>query len=411
MLNRRIAIIGAGPAGLTAAETLKQAGYQHVTVFERSNRAGGKCYSLDHDGRSYEMGAGIVAENNQTVLRLAQQFGIKLAQADFGKSILLDSITGQRLPEKSWWEKWSTLAELVWRYRKLALQYKAIAEPGLAQVAADLCQPFSVWAKQQHLNRLAPEFGPFFTGWGYGYLDAVPAAYVLKYYSWETIKLFAKKQIYKFPNGIQTLWTAVAKTHDVRYSTVIQKITRADTITMHTSAGEFVCDDIIITAPLDEALQYLDASATETSLFSKILYCDYRTYAVFLKDFPKVSGYVPGNYTSDRVGQPVFWYQRYQDSNLYTFYVLGDWKMSDTQVMENITTVVKQLGGSVERLHSSHHWKYFPHVSPTDMADGFFSTLENLQGTSHTYYAGEVMNFSTVGLTSQYAEQLVKRYF
>ena len=40
---QRIAIIGAGAAGLTAAEELKDKGYQNITVFERTDRAGGKC--------------------------------------------------------------------------------------------------------------------------------------------------------------------------------------------------------------------------------------------------------------------------------------------------------------------------------------------------------------------------------
>lgn len=409
--TKRIAIIGAGPAGLTAAELLKQKGYTNVTVFERSERAGGKCYSLDHDGRSYEMGAGIVAENNRVVLQLAKQFGVTTKQADFNASILLDAATGQIIPEQTWLKKLSTIAELLLKYRSLALHHKAVAAPGFAKLDANIHQPFTLWAQHHGVKLLGPEFGLFFTGWGYGYLDEIPAAYVLKYYSWETIKLFAQKKMYKFPDGIQKLWMAVAKHHNVRYNTTIQKIIRANTIMLQTTTGEFEFDDIIITTPLDESLQYLDAAETEKELFSKIIYCDYRTYAVFLNNFPNSSGYVPGNYTAARAGHPVFWYQRYEDSNLYTFYVLGDWKIGNEQVLKNIATVVEQLGGTVERLHSSHHWKYFPHVSSADMADGYFDQLESLQGTNHTYYAGEVMNFSTVGLSAQYAEQLVQKYF
>ena len=36
----RIGIVGAGPAGLTAAETLKQKGYINVTVLEKTDHAG-----------------------------------------------------------------------------------------------------------------------------------------------------------------------------------------------------------------------------------------------------------------------------------------------------------------------------------------------------------------------------------
>ena len=56
--NTRIAILGGGPAGLSAAMYLEKKGYENYTVFEKNNRVGGKCYSPKYkDGRAYEMGA------------------------------------------------------------------------------------------------------------------------------------------------------------------------------------------------------------------------------------------------------------------------------------------------------------------------------------------------------------------
>ena len=48
----RIGIIGAGPAGIHAAATLKSLGYNNITILERSHRIGGKSYTIyrDHDG-------------------------------------------------------------------------------------------------------------------------------------------------------------------------------------------------------------------------------------------------------------------------------------------------------------------------------------------------------------------------
>jgi len=51
--GKKIAVVGAGPAGLAAASTLVQLGYQ-ATIFERENRAGGMCnlipdYRLDKE--------------------------------------------------------------------------------------------------------------------------------------------------------------------------------------------------------------------------------------------------------------------------------------------------------------------------------------------------------------------------
>lgn len=410
-LAARIVVIGAGAAGLTAAEMLKRQGYSNVIVLERSNRAGGKCYSLDHEERPYELGAGIVAANNHTVLGLAKEFNVPVEQVQFGKNIFLDADTGERIPEKTILRKLSTLRQLLFRYIRLVKKYRATAQPGLQQLDPALCVPFERWAAQHNIPLVADELAPFFTGFGYGYFSDVPAAYVLKYYSWDMLKTFAQRKLYKFPQGIQTLWTTIAEHHDVRYNTVIKDIRRDTSVTITTTTEQIECDRLIIAAPLDEALTYLDATETERHLFSKIQYCDYRTYAIWIDNFPAMNGYIPGNYRSDRPGQPVFWYKRYSDSNLYTFYALGDWKMTDDTILKNIQDVVEKLGGTVQSVHTIEHWKYFPHVNTEDMSGGFFDALEHMQGVRHTYYAGEVMNFSTVGLSAEYSEDLINRFF
>lgn len=403
-LSKRIVVIGAGAAGLTAAETLKQQGYTNIVVLERSDRAGGKCCSPQYDGRSYELGAGFISDHNRAVLKLVKQYEVPTELVEYGKSILVDTKT------KTARQKLKTLWQLL-IYLKLLRRYRTLVQPGWKKIDPALCVTFDQFAKRHHIQLLAEELALYFTGFGYDYFATVPAAYVLKYYSWALLKARLQKKMYTFPQGIQHLWTIVAKQHDVRYNTVIQQIQRGDTITITTTTGELVCDDLMIASPLDEALKYLDASADERRLFSQIEYCDYRTYAIWLDGFPKASGFLPGSYTPDRMGQPVYWYHRHVDSNLYTFYVLGDWKITDDQVLANIAAVVKPYGGTIAKTEVIKHWKYFPHVSGAVMRSGFFDQVENLQGQRHTYYAGEVMNFSTVGLTAEYAEQLVAKYF
>jgi tryptophan 2-monooxygenase len=57
--NLRIAIIGAGVAGLTAARELFRSGYTQIDIFEGSDRIGGRTYSIPAPGQSttFEMGA------------------------------------------------------------------------------------------------------------------------------------------------------------------------------------------------------------------------------------------------------------------------------------------------------------------------------------------------------------------
>ena len=51
-------ILGAGPAGLTVANRLKQVGVSNFLVLEKVNEAGGLCRSKDIDGSAFDIGGG-----------------------------------------------------------------------------------------------------------------------------------------------------------------------------------------------------------------------------------------------------------------------------------------------------------------------------------------------------------------
>lgn len=228
-LNRRIAIIGAGPAGLSAAQALKNKGYQQVTIFERADRVGGKCCTVDIDGRNYELGAGIVAEDNSVVLKLAQEFDVPLMRVPFGRSSIVDGVTGQRLPKRNFRKTIRLIGELI-IYRWLTWKYQKVGKPGLSNLDDLMSSPFTDLAKKYHIKNLAREFALFFTGFGYDYFERISAAYVLKYYRWPTLMAFLRRKVYRFPGGIQHLWTAVAAAHDVRLNTQITQIERSEKV-------------------------------------------------------------------------------------------------------------------------------------------------------------------------------------
>ena len=69
--NARICIIGAGPAGTSAAMYLEKAGYENYVIYEKSGRVGGKAFSPmmkvknaqgQWEDRTIEMGAVIGGE-------------------------------------------------------------------------------------------------------------------------------------------------------------------------------------------------------------------------------------------------------------------------------------------------------------------------------------------------------------
>lgn len=75
-----VAIIGAGLSGMTAAMTLRGAGLRNVTVYESSDRVGGRLYTRKDDGfwdadQWSEWGGELIDSAHKTVFSLCRRFG------------------------------------------------------------------------------------------------------------------------------------------------------------------------------------------------------------------------------------------------------------------------------------------------------------------------------------------------
>jgi oxygen-dependent protoporphyrinogen oxidase len=76
MANRRVVVIGAGMAGLSAALRLRQAGAE-VTVFEANDRVGGRTSSESRDGYLYERGTQFYVSTYRNALGLIKEMGLE----------------------------------------------------------------------------------------------------------------------------------------------------------------------------------------------------------------------------------------------------------------------------------------------------------------------------------------------
>ncbi|MFZ0887481.1 MAG: NAD(P)/FAD-dependent oxidoreductase [Candidatus Binataceae bacterium] len=76
MANRRVVVVGAGMAGLSAALRLHRAGAE-VTVFESSDRVGGRTSSETHDGYLYERGTQFFTTTYRNALGLIKEMGLQ----------------------------------------------------------------------------------------------------------------------------------------------------------------------------------------------------------------------------------------------------------------------------------------------------------------------------------------------
>ncbi len=410
-INQRVAIIGAGATGLAAAEVLQQKGYEHVKLFERNSHAGGKCRSIVIEGKIYELGAGVITKNNTVPFSLAEKYQVPIKKAVYGENIFVDE-NGQFQSKWTCREKLDIYWQLFVRYRAILKKYQAIERPGFLNIDPDLTVPFSQFASKNKITDLADVFNLYLTGFGYCYSNHIPAAYVLKYLDWPTIRCFIKNQAYVFPDGIQNLWVRVAQDHTVQYGADIKHIARnTDVITIERESALEEFDSLILTTPLDEVENFIDLTDTERTFFNKIETLDYKTILCTVKNLPKKSGFIPDNFCAERSGHPVFWYYRHADSNVYSFYMLAAMMLNQEVVIENLNKFVVKMGGEIEFVHQAVDWKYFPHVGTRDLREGFYEQLANMQGQKNTYYLGELLNFSCIGATTDYAQKFIAKHF
>lgn len=94
----RIAVIGAGIAGLNAAYQLKKAGIT-ATVYEAASRVGGRMKSVKNafgDGLAIDIGAELINTDHADMLALTQEFGIELYNR-------IDATDQLDIPKEAFW--------------------------------------------------------------------------------------------------------------------------------------------------------------------------------------------------------------------------------------------------------------------------------------------------------------------
>lgn len=419
--NQKICIVGAGPAGLSAAMYLEKKGYTNYSILDKADQVGGKCHSPEYKGKRYEMGAIMGVPEYTTVLEIMDWCGIKADGPKLDREFR--RANGKKYNPYPITEGLKIKGQIKKFGKILEGQYKGYDKNNHLNTNPDLMIPFHDFCMQRGLDKVEDIWLNPFTAFGYGFFDEIAAAYVLQYLDLPTTISFVKKDLLTWKDGTQSIYERLndkLKNH-ARLNVNITKITRENgqvQVYIDGQAEPEVYDKIIVTAPLDQMLTYLaDATDTEKTYFSKITHERYMVFACLVDNYPKISGYIPENQVPERLGRTMVYYHRWanEPEQVITCYALGNHKddpqVSMDQARENVKEDMKTFGIPVKEIIYERDWYYFPHVSCDEYKNGWYDTVEGMQGAKNMYYAGEVMSFGDMDETTHYSKDLVERFF
>jgi monoamine oxidase len=453
----RIAIVGAGPAGLSTAWFLAKQGFHNVTVLEKLGRVGGLCKSLTVDGMSYDLGANYLTWEYQQTLAIAREVGAttyaeqpytSIDIAPDRKSYTYRSLVEAVLYDPYTGAKVSLFSFVLAAVRYLIMRFRlrdVIDIPNYLDRIhehQELCVSFKDWLTTHRLLPLATLFQFPITIMGYGELDEIAAPYALRYMSVRTFlpMVFGRPPVSwivgswprRFHEGFQRLWERVAWRTDVRLNVSITEVTRSPQgirITMEYPEQDLNelrpakltedYDYLILACPLTPDVLHgigLSLNDAEEKITSKIQVNPY-CMTTFWVDEMKMPEPIAPILPLPEAGTPLAVARQFQDKgNMFTqFYTRPTPGQSKDQVVAAVNSLITLLGGSIDETHARWHtydeFTYFQHFTPDQIRDGIYSDLATMQGNDGTFYVGGATDFELVEPIVVHSKYLVAKYF
>ncbi|KAH9870321.1 hypothetical protein IAQ61_005795 [Plenodomus lingam] len=446
-----VCIIGAGPAGLSAASRLKSKGIKSM-IFEKQEAVGGKCQSwYDEDGTFYPLGAAFLSNVSypETIAILSQtDVSTQPFSLAGGREAFSYNYTDGRIQ-----------------------QVPALAPQFLAQVSAEIPRYVGLWNTRfrpvgvaNFKNGVPDEFTVSGAEWfrinnftalpillvtpvalyGYGDINIVPALYILQYMTPDVLTAFVGLHGVYYMD-FNKMWVEFAKNNlretTIKTSADVRRVDRsgANPVLMYTEPAanathhkrsKQTCSSVIFAFPpsIDNLKHVgLDLTPQETSTFSNVTtHQYYSSVSEFALPFgvsyaatsPAPSIPPPND------GQPVAILRFSPRSNISVAWSWGPYDYQPEQTarhllvdsLRKINKDPRQIDASVapfcdDDIKAFRKWDYFPHFEGPALRAGAYAAYHSLQGVKKTYFASGLAGMELVEFAIRGGYDVVDSYF
>ena len=466
-VNDKIAIVGAGAAGIHMAYLLKKKGFQNIVVYETTNRIGGKSLTVKHRNTLHEMGTCYThPDYEENVIALAKEYGLwdpvdlpsaNVWQDNFPSPIEYRSYVTKEIKKILNTDNSQVVQIALFKamikycslHRNMFGKYEGeLMRQPTSQTMATLRCTFEEFLIKNNLLVLKPIFIASHTIQGYGHLDEISALYGLMWNTPVYVKALAGKFINKphglnmIRGGFQNLWKTVVEKENIEV-VLNANVLNVKRYTNYVQLGLWYCnrryrkyfDFLIWTPSVYTTRGRLNVCSKERNIFSKLKPVWFST-TLFSSTYG-TRGKSPIDYWFDNVEnkrEHSLWAQRdsygtlneyygeaYQNGSLPggpdgrfirtgVAYQYGKRKPSSKYGLKKILEKnLEDTGASIVGIGRQESWEYFPRFSPDDMADGALWNIFKMQGSRRTWFAGSSVNFESVKSVLEYNKLLVSK--
>lgn len=409
-----LAIVGAGPGGLTLAQYLRLTGYSQVTLIEQAGRLGGKSDSMDLGDLIAEMGTCYATGAYKDVLKWMrrQRKPFRLLRRTTvdgaGMRDYVNEAPGASLPQQV----------MIYLARRQNLLGRLKKNPDDPRALAEAAMSAEDWLTEQKLPKIMRMMYRAVTALGYGYLNEVSIYQAMMWVDHHAIISGATGKLIMPSQGWSNFWEVLAEDFDVRLSHQITKIERSpkEALLYFADGQQLAASALACTIPLDDwARLVTDPTADERAVADAVTWKGYATSLIVvenwfteedIRSFSKA--FLPGSYPGQLISARYEGHSPDFGGHLYvTGQIPGDYTVPELRVF--LERDLADLGARLVNVVNVKNWRYFPHLNLKAIEGGLLGRMQAMQGQARSWYSGASFSHESVANISRFNKALTPK--